>query len=171
MAMDSNVVKFPYTACRRAHSRMPRRSKNGTPEERAAREAAAAAKCVPAAIVDLSEMLAEAPADRVDRRKLRSSPLREKVGPISFAVTVVGKMVTADIRDEPLDLAAAESEGWLQNLQAGAAAARFVADELDKAAERLTRTRGKSENSDLPVNLPVPDVGQPVLNLATGHDQ
>jgi hypothetical protein len=40
MAMDSNVVKFPYTACRRVHSRKPRRSFNGTPEERAAKAAA-----------------------------------------------------------------------------------------------------------------------------------
>jgi hypothetical protein len=35
------VVKFPYTACRRVHSRHPRISKNGTPEERAAAKAAA----------------------------------------------------------------------------------------------------------------------------------
>jgi hypothetical protein len=34
-----NVVKFPYTACRRVHSRKPRISKNGTPEERAAKVA------------------------------------------------------------------------------------------------------------------------------------
>ncbi len=171
MTMDSNIVKFPYNSSRRVYSRRPRKSINGNPEERAARAATAAAKMVPAAIVDLSEMMAEAPADRVDRRKLRSSPLREKIGPISFAATVVGKMSTADLRDEPLDLAAAESEGWLQNLQAGAAAARFVADELDKAAERLTKTQGKSETSDFPVKLPVHDLGQPVLNLATEHDQ
>jgi hypothetical protein len=80
-------------------------------------------------------------------------------------------MFTADLREEPLDLAAAESEGWLRNLQLGAAAARLVADELDRAAERLTRTHGKSENSDLPVNLPVHDLGQPVLNLANEHDR
>jgi hypothetical protein len=36
-----NVVKFPYNTCRRVHSRKPRRSKNGTPEERAAKAAAA----------------------------------------------------------------------------------------------------------------------------------
>jgi hypothetical protein len=35
----SNVVKFPYTACRRVHSRKPRISKNGTPGERAAEAA------------------------------------------------------------------------------------------------------------------------------------
>jgi hypothetical protein len=34
------VVKFPYNACRRVHSRKPRRSRNGTPEERAAKAAA-----------------------------------------------------------------------------------------------------------------------------------
>jgi hypothetical protein len=34
--MDSNIVKFPYTVSRRAHSRKPRSSKNGAPEERAA---------------------------------------------------------------------------------------------------------------------------------------
>ncbi len=35
MTMDSNIVKFPYSASRRVHSRRPRKSKNGTPEERA----------------------------------------------------------------------------------------------------------------------------------------
>jgi hypothetical protein len=40
----SNVVKFPYDACRRVHSRKPRRSKNGRPEERAARAADDVAK-------------------------------------------------------------------------------------------------------------------------------
>jgi hypothetical protein len=42
---------------------------------------------------------------------------------------------------------------------------RYVAGELDKAAERLTRAQGKSEISDSQVNLPVSDVGQSVLNL------
>lgn len=32
-----NVVTFPYDACRRVHSRKQRRSKYGTPEERAAK--------------------------------------------------------------------------------------------------------------------------------------
>jgi hypothetical protein len=34
------VVKFPYIDGRRVHSRKPRISKNGTPEERAAKAAA-----------------------------------------------------------------------------------------------------------------------------------
>ena len=36
----SSVVKFPYSASRRVHSRKPRKSINGTPEERAAKLAA-----------------------------------------------------------------------------------------------------------------------------------
>jgi hypothetical protein len=39
MTMDSNIVKFPYSASRRVHSKKPRRSKNGTPEQRAAKAA------------------------------------------------------------------------------------------------------------------------------------
>jgi hypothetical protein len=50
MTMDSNVVKFPYDASRRVHSRKPRQSKNGTPEERAARAAAALS---PATVTEL----------------------------------------------------------------------------------------------------------------------
>jgi hypothetical protein len=33
----AEIFKFPYDASRRVHSRKPRRSKNGTPEERAAK--------------------------------------------------------------------------------------------------------------------------------------
>jgi predicted alpha/beta-hydrolase family hydrolase len=36
----AEIFKFPYDASRRMHSRKPRRSKNGTPEERAAKAAA-----------------------------------------------------------------------------------------------------------------------------------
>jgi hypothetical protein len=36
----SSVVKFPYSASRRVHSRKPRKSHNGTPEERAVKAAA-----------------------------------------------------------------------------------------------------------------------------------
>jgi hypothetical protein len=39
MTMESNVVKFPSGVSRKAHSRKPRKSKNGTPEERAAKAA------------------------------------------------------------------------------------------------------------------------------------
>jgi hypothetical protein len=49
--MVSNIVKFPYSASRCIHSRKPRTSKNGTPEERAAK---VAAKSTPAAAVEIS---------------------------------------------------------------------------------------------------------------------
>ena len=75
-------------------------------------------------------------------------------------------------------------------LEAGAAAARHVAVELDKQAksisvaaaydalpleekqiicaevDRLLHEQAKSEISNSPVNLPVPALGQSVLNLA-----
>jgi hypothetical protein len=44
---NRNVIKFPYSVSRRAHSRKPRRSKNGTPEERAAKAAGAGANGPP----------------------------------------------------------------------------------------------------------------------------
>jgi hypothetical protein len=40
--MTAEIVKFPFNVSRRAHARRPRRSKNGTPEERAAKAPAAA---------------------------------------------------------------------------------------------------------------------------------
>jgi hypothetical protein len=189
--MTATIFKFPFDRARGAWSRMPRRSKNGTPEERAAK----APKVVSAAIIDLSEP--EKPT--VDRRKLRGSPLRDKIPAISFAATIVGKMCTADLKGEDLP---PDTAGWREELRTGAATARYVADELDKAAERLQleaaamtpkefkeayvqaspeiqqmvsdkirAIMAKSEVSDFPVNLPVPDLGQPVLNLATKHDQ
>lgn len=48
--MTAEIVKLPYTVTRKLHARKPRKSKNGTPEERAAFAARAAP--APAAIVD-----------------------------------------------------------------------------------------------------------------------
>ena len=51
VAAEAMIVKFPYSASRRILSRRPRNSKNGTPEERAAK---AAAMCAPlGTIIDL----------------------------------------------------------------------------------------------------------------------
>jgi hypothetical protein len=44
------LVKFPYSASRRVAARRPRRSKNGTPEERAAKAAAASTNATIAGI-------------------------------------------------------------------------------------------------------------------------
>jgi len=159
--MSAEIIKFPYSASRRVHSRKPRRSKNGTPEERAVR--VTATQGPPARVVPLAP---HEPA--IDRRKLRGSPLREKMTSISFAATIVGKMCTADLKGEDLP---SDAAGWLEELRTGASTARYVADELDKAAARLTRNQGRSETSDFPVNLPVADLGPSVLNLATEHDR
>ena len=48
--------------------------------------------------------------------------------------SISGKMRTADLKEEPLPRDAA---GWLCALRKGATTARYVADELDKVAERL----------------------------------
>jgi hypothetical protein len=128
----SNVVKFPYSASRRVHSKMPRRSKNGTPEERAA--SAAATQSPPASIVPFADRDHSPEYPPIDRRKLRSSPLREKIADISFAATIIGKICTADLKGEDLP---PDTAGWREELRTGAATARYVADELDKAAKRL----------------------------------
>jgi hypothetical protein len=127
----AEIFKFPYDACRRAHSRKPRRSKNGTPEERAAK--AGAAQGAPAAVIDLARN------ETIDRRKLRGNPLRESFALISPAVTIIGKIYTAKLRqDDWWDTAM--TEDWLQTLEAGATAARHVADELDKEAQSVRVT-------------------------------
>lgn len=46
--MTAEIVKFPYSVSRRVHSRRPRISKNGTPEERAANAAPEMAAAPPA---------------------------------------------------------------------------------------------------------------------------
>jgi hypothetical protein len=43
-------------------------------------------------------------------------------------------MCTADLKGEDLP---PDTAGWREELRTGAATARYVADELDKAAERL----------------------------------
>jgi hypothetical protein len=195
--MTNNIINFPYSASRRVHSQKPRRSKNGTPEERAAK--AAATESPPASIVPFSARNQPPEEPTIDRRKLRSSPLREKITSISFAATIVGKICTADLRGQDLP---SDTAGWREELRTGAATARYVADELDKAWERLQReaavmtprefgeaygqaspdiqqaisdkiraVMAKSETSDFPLNLPVADLGQSVLNLATQHDR
>jgi len=165
--MNENVIRFPYDACRRVHSRKPRRSKNGTPEERAAK--VATLETTPADVVPMSRIRAEAQSE-VDRRKLRVSPLRDCIGAISFGATVVGKMHTAGLKGEPL--AAIQSEirnEWLETLDRAFEALATISVGLTQAMKTLKALQ--SETSDFPVNLPVPDLGQPVLNLATEHDQ
>jgi hypothetical protein len=165
--MSDNVVKFPYDACRRVHSKKPRRSKNGTPEERAAK--AAALETAPADVVPMSLARAQVRSE-VDGRKLRGSPLRDCIGTISFGATVVGKMHTAGLKGEPLAAVQPEiRKEWLETLDRAFEALATVGVGLTQAMNTLKALQ--SETSDFPVNLPVLDLGQPVLNLATEHDQ
>jgi hypothetical protein len=165
--MTAEIVKFPYSASRRVHSKKPRRSKNGTPKERAAK--AAALEAAPADIVPMSDVRAQARSE-VDGRKLRGSPLRDCIGTISFGATVVGKMHTAGLKGEPLAAIESEIRGeWLETLSAAVQALWTVGTGIAQAFNTLKAL--ESETSDFPVNLPVPDLGQPVLNLAAEHDQ
>jgi hypothetical protein len=162
----AEIFKFPYSASRRVHSQKPRRSKNGTPEEREAK--AAALFPTSADVVPLAGAREQARSE-VDGRKLRGSPLRDCIGTISFGATVVGKMHTAGLRGEPL--AAIQSDirkEWLETLDRAFEALATVSVGLTQAMNTLKAL--ESETSDFPVNLPVPDLGQPVLNLATERE-
>jgi hypothetical protein len=106
----------------------------------------------------------------VDGRKLRGSPLRDCIGVISFGATVVGKMHTAGLKGEPLAGIQPEiREEWIETLDRAIEAMGTVDVGLAQAMKTLKAL--ESETSDFPVNLPVPDLGQPVLNLATEHDR
>ncbi len=67
-----NVMKFPYGACHRVHSRKPRRSKNGTPEERAANAAGAAARASGGAIVPIRKAESNEPPKFAVARAVRA---------------------------------------------------------------------------------------------------
>lgn len=142
MIMSNNVVKFPYDASRRVHSQKPRRSKNGTPEERAAKEAAMQRPV--GAVIDLSNRH-ERPTEKLDH----SFPQFLREFRAYFEDALARGLTVDQIFDNLEDT-------------------RRTADEAKK---RFLKRRDKSETSDFPVNLPVPDLGQPVLNLATEHDQ
>jgi hypothetical protein len=165
MIMSNNVVRFPYSASRRVHSQKPRRSKNGTPEERAAK--AAALFPTSADVVPMADAREQARSE-VDGRRLRGSPLRDYVGAISFGATVVGKMHTAGLKGEPLaEIQPEIRKEWLETLDRAVEAMATVGVGLAQAMNTLKAL--ESETSDFPLNLP--DLGQPVLNSATEHDQ
>jgi hypothetical protein len=95
-----------------------------------------------------------------------ASPLRDYVAAISFGATVVGKMHTAGLKGEPLAEVQSEiRQEWLETLDRAIEALATVSVGLTQAMKTLKALQ--SENSDFPLNLPVPDLGQSVLNLAT----
>jgi hypothetical protein len=75
-------------------------------------------------------------------------------------------MHTAGLKGEPL--AAVQSEirkEWLQTLDHAVEAMCTLGAGIAQAMNTLKAL--ESETSDFPLNLPVPGLGQPVLNLAT----
>jgi len=72
MTTDSKVVKFPFARARGACSRMSRRSKNGTPEERAAKAAAAAIRASGGAVVPIRKAEAGEPPKIAQSRAVRA---------------------------------------------------------------------------------------------------
>ena len=157
--MTAQIVKFPYSVSRRAHARKLRRSKNGTPEERAAKPAA--------------------PVVRPHGWNNGHNPLRDKVIRISRAATIVGKVVYRRHNFDAAGLQNSICQQWLDELRDSIADARSMIGDFEKAFATLMMgdsavagpVERPSATSDFPVNLPVRDLGQPVLNLATEHDQ
>jgi hypothetical protein len=135
----AEIFKFPYDTSRRVHSRKPRRSKNGTPEERAAKEAAIQRPA--GAVIDLSGR--------------SGSPAKESDCSYSeFLRSFRAYFEDALARGLTVDQIFDSLEGTYL-----------------RADRALQSRRQQSETSDFPVNLPVPGLGQPVLNLATERDQ
>jgi hypothetical protein len=164
---NTAATRATKDACRRIHSKKPRRSKNGTPEVRAAK--AAALFLTSADVVPMADVREQARSE-VDGRKLRGSPLRDCIGAISFGATVVGKMHTAGLKGEPLATIQPETRKvWLETLASAFEGLATLSVGLAQAMNTLKALQ--SETSDFPVNLPVLDLGRPVLNLATEHDQ
>jgi hypothetical protein len=112
----SNVVKFPFSVSRRAHARKPRKSINGTPEERGA-------KFVPS---KKSESCGH------------SNPLRAKIVTVSRAATIAGRV---NYQSRDLSRIGPLGERHSQELRRAAEEARYLASEFERAAEHLVQPR------------------------------
>jgi hypothetical protein len=78
-------------------------------------------------------------------------------------------MRTAELRDEPLaEIQPEIRKEWLETLGSAIGALATVAVGLTQAMKTLEELQ--SETSNFPVNSPVPDLRQPVLNLANERD-
>lgn len=122
--MSAIIFKFPFNRARGAWSRMPRRSKNGAPEERAARAV-------------------QPGHDREGKPHKGNNPLRAKFNKTSFAVTLAGAVNYARLGFNIARLGESEKAEWIEDLRDGATNARFLADEFDKA---LVALGGKTKN-------------------------
>ena len=117
----SNVVKFPFSVPRKAHARKPRASKNGTPEERAA-------KSVPS---KKSEPCGQ------------SNPLRAKIVAVSRAATIAGRV---NYQSRDLSRIGPLGERHSQELRSAAKEARYLASEFERAAGELAPSQRCGED-------------------------
>jgi hypothetical protein len=117
----SNVVKFPFSVSRKEHAREPRASKNGTPEERAA-------KHVPS---KKSEPWGQ------------HNPLRAKIVAVSRAATIAGRVI---YQSRDLSGIGPLGERHSQELRSAAKQARYLASEFERAAEQLAPSQRSDEN-------------------------
>jgi hypothetical protein len=69
------IVEFPYRASRRAFARRPRRSKNGTPDERAAAAAQAATTAATDPVRKQRRSKNGTPEERAVRKALLATPI------------------------------------------------------------------------------------------------
>jgi hypothetical protein len=106
-----------------------------------------------------------------ERKRIRRSVAEAKRQPLAYRHhlvwrNVVGKMHTAGLKGEPLAAIQPElRKEWLETLDRELEALCPVRTGLAEAMNTLKAQQ--SEPSEFPLNLPVPDLGQPVLNLAT----
>jgi hypothetical protein len=108
----ATIFKFPHDVSRRAFARMPRNSKNGTPEERTAKQ----------------------PGHDRKPNHSGNNPLRARLASVSIAITMVGKAAVYRRHGfDPATLSDCERRVWLEDLQDGARDARQIAHECDEA--------------------------------------
>jgi len=125
-----NVVKFPYSASRRVFSQKPRRSKNGTPEERAAKAAAA----TPTAVATVTKI-----SSRSGDNRRPAKAAKDGTSIVEFLQSLRALFIQEFARGKDIDQIFGELEESYSRLEV--------------ALARLEERRA-SENSDFQVNLP-----------------
>jgi hypothetical protein len=129
--MTAEIITLPYSVTRRANSRKPRRSKNGTPEERAAKSAP------PAAILDMDDDRLDGRRRGIGKKHSGDNPLRAMFLAMQDSVTIVGKVVYRRHGFDPSTLSPSVRREWQATLRDGAKQARSIADEFDGAIRAL----------------------------------
>jgi hypothetical protein len=134
----SDIVKFPYSASRRVAARRPRRAKNGTPEERAAKAAQASGTSASVTRIHgtIGEFLAAIfPPDEaaVRPKKLGVDHTMTEAEAVELDFAVIPQFVTHNGHAGTNEFAARMQE-WLQNINV---TARFAQVLLGKSKSEV----------------------------------